>query len=339
MRSFRRLWDLFWGGKLDNKPSLPKYRKPGLFTVSYPRKWLKLTEQGIRVPLGKKVKAWFGLDCFHLPIPTNLDWEKVREVRILPRNGCFYAEFVYRVETPRPDLDPSLALGIDHGVTNWLTCVDNLGRSFIIDGRHLKSLNQGYNRRVAMLKAGQSQGFWSKQLGSITEKRNRQMRDAINKAARMVVSHCLEYGIGTVVLGWNPGQKQNVNLGAKGNQNFVQIPTARLKTRLKQLCQQYGIQFVETEEAYSSQASLLDGDNLPKYGEKPDGWAASGKRIKRGLYRTVAGYEVNADCNGAANILRKVAGRLGLCLDRLGRGALTTPLRVRLWATQESPSL
>ncbi|WP_367267882.1 hypothetical protein [Okeania sp. SIO2C9] len=65
--------------------------------------------------------------------------------------------------------------------------------------------------------------------------------------------------------------------------------------------------------------------------EKPDNWEPSGKRVKRGLYRSAAGYLINADCNGAANILRKVAGRFNLNLDQLGRGALTTPLRVRFW--------
>jgi hypothetical protein len=109
------------------------------------------------------------------------------------------------------------------------------------------------------------------------------------------------------------------------------------------------LQFVETEESYTSKASFLDNDFLPKYGEKlgagtrnlspskeapsrrPDNWEASGKRIKRGLYQSGAGYLINADCNGAANILRKVSGRLKLNLSQLSRGALTTPLRVHFW--------
>ncbi|MEN9272153.1 MAG: transposase, partial [Gloeomargarita sp. DG_1_5_bins_55] len=223
---------------------------------------------------------------------------------------------------------------IDHGINNWLTCVSTVGTSFIIDGRHLKSKNQWYNKRVA-----EPQGFWSKQLAAITEKRNRQMRDAINKAAKLIINHCLKNRIGTVVFGWNTGQKDGVNMGAKNNQNFVQIPTGRVKERIKQLCEQYGLRFVETEESYTSRASFLDSDKLPKIGEKPEQWQESGERVKRGLYQTAANWYINADANGAANIISKVAATLGLDLSGVSRGALTTPLKVRFWAVQESPSL
>jgi lycopene cyclase CruP len=182
-------------------------------------------------------------------------------------------------------------------------------------------------------------GFWSNRLASLTEKRNRQMRDAINKAARLVINHCIENQIGTIVFGWNQGQKQKVNLGDKTNQNFVQIPTGRLKERIKQLCLLYDLRFVETEESYTSQSSFLDADEIPVYGEKPDEWKSSGKRIKRGLFRAADGSVINADCNGAANILRKVAVTLGLDLSGISRGALTTPLRLRFWAIQESQCL
>lgn len=332
LRSFRELTKLWKRGELAEKPKLPKYRKGGLFTISYPKRWLKLIDEGIRIPLGNQVKAWFGIDSITLPMPSNLDWSIIKEVRILPRNGCFYAEFVYPVTSVKIQLDPGKVLGIDHGIDNWLTCVSNVGTSFIVDGKHLKSLNQWYNKRVATLKDGQPQGFWSKQLASITEKRNRQMRDAVNKAARLVINHCLENSIGRIVFGWNQGQKDGANMGRKTNQKFVQIPTAKLKTRIAQLGEQYGIEVIEHEEANTSAASFLDGDSLPAHGEKPEGWKASGKRVKRGLYRTAQNWYVNADANGAANCIAKVAATLGLDLSGVSRGVLTSPSRVRLWA-------
>jgi putative transposase len=339
LRSYRELVRLWRRGELGEKPKLPKYRKAGFFTVSYPKRWLKLVDGSIRMPLGNQVKAWFGIDAILIPIPSNLDWETIKEVRLLPRNGCFYAEFVYFTTIKNVDLDLDKVLGIDHGIDNWVTCISNVGTSFIVDGKHLKSLNQWYNKRVAILKDGQAQGFWSKQLAVITEKRNRQMRDAVNKAARIVIDHCLESGIGRIVFGWNQGQKNGANMGKKTNQKFVQIPTAKLKARIAQLSEQYGIRFVETEESYTSKASFVDLDVLPTIGEKPDGWNESGKRVKRGLYRTAQNRYINADCNGAANIIRKVATTLGLCLEGVGRGALTTPLRFRLWTLKESPTL
>jgi putative transposase len=324
-------------GSVTQNPRIPNYKKKGgLALVAYPRQAVKLKKEGLRFPLGTKVKAWFGLDAFYLPMPSNLDYKDIREYRVLPRNGEFYLELVYKVETIQSEVDSSKVLGIDHGLDNWLTCVSNVGTSFIIDGRHLKSLNQWYNKRVSILKENQPQGFWSKQLARVTERRNRQIRDAINKTARMVVNHCLENQMGTVVFGWNKGQKDSINLGSNTNQKFVQIPTGKLKERIKQLCEQYGIKFVETEESYTSKASFLDSDELPTFGEKPKGWQESGKRVKRGLYRTATNWYINADCNGAANILRKVATTLGFNLSGVGRGALTTPLRSRFWTLKES---
>jgi putative transposase len=319
-------------GTVTQRPKLPGYRKNSLKLATFPRADVKLKPEGLRFPLGSKVKAWFGIDCFYLPMPSNLEYTRINEIRILPRNGQFYAEFVYKVEAVQADVDISRALGIDPGLNNWLTCVSNVGTSLIVDGLHLKSLNQWYNKRVSTLKENQSQGFWSKQLAGITEKRNRQVRDAVNKAARTVLNHCLDNQIGTVVFGWNKGQRQEINLGSKTNQKFVQIPTARLKDRISQLCEQYGIQFVETEESYTSKASFLDLDQLPTFGAKPEGWKESGKRVKRGLYRSKDGFRINADCNCAANILRKVAAKLSINLDGVSRGALIAPLKARIWA-------
>lgn len=126
------------------------------------------------------------------------------------------------------------------------------------------------------------------------------MRDAVNKAARLLVNHCIKHQIGIVVFGWNQGQRQEVNLG-KQTQSFVQIPTAKLKQRVKQLCEEHNIKFVETEESYTSKASFIDGDFLPIFGEKPVGWKASGKRVKRGMYQTGKGLLVNADLQRFSN--------------------------------------
>jgi lycopene cyclase CruP len=335
VKSFKGLIKLFREGQLERAPKFPSYRTSGgLHLIAYPKQALgkKLIDGQISIPLGQKVKAWFGLKNFLLPMPSNLDYADIREIRILPRNGCFYAEFVYKSLSVQVAVDHQKALGVDRGIDNWLTCVSNLGTSFIIDGKHLKSVNQWYNKRVATLMEGKYNGFWSHQLVRLTSKRNRQMRDAVNKAARLVINHCIENGIGVIVFGWNKKQKDSANMGKKTNQKFVQIPTARLKNRIAQLCEQHGIQFVETEESYRSKASFVDRDFLPIIGEKPDGWKETGRRVKRGLYRTGAkNWYINADCNGAANILRKVATMLGLDLDGVGRGVLTAPLRITLW--------
>lgn len=219
-------------GTVDQQPKLPGYKKNSLKLVAFPRVDIKLKDGLLRFSLGSKVKAWFGIDAFYLPMPSNLDYKSLREVGILPRNRCFYAEFVYTSPTQIVDTDKSRVLGIDHGLGNWLTCVSNCGTSFIVDDLHLKSLNQWYNKQLATLKEGKPQGFWSNKLAAITEKRNRQMRDGVNKAARLVINHCINNRIGIVLFGWNRGQKDGANMGRENNQKFVQIPTCRLKDRI-----------------------------------------------------------------------------------------------------------
>lgn len=332
VKSFSELIKLFWDGGLKDKPKFPGYRKPGMHLVAYPKQALKLVDGQIRFPLGLKVKAWFGIDSFFIPMPANLDFEVIREVRILPRNGAFYAEFVYPTAKVTVTLNKDKVLGIDPGLNSWVTGVSNAGTSFIVDGRKLKSLNQWYNKSVAKLMEGKENGYWSKRLARLTEKRNRVMRDATNKTAKKIVDHCLENGIGSLVWGWNEGQKTEVNMGTKTNQNFVQIPHARLKERVKQLCEKYGIQFIQTEESYTSQASFVDRDELPVFGEKPEGWKPSGRRVKRGLYRAGNEWRINADCNGAANIIRKVEVMFGFDLDGISRGALTAPKKLQIWS-------
>lgn len=332
--SFKKLKQAFNRGEVVDKPLPPKYRKSGgLALVSYPKQALRLIDNKIRIPLGRQVKCWFGLDSFFVPMPSNLRFADIKELRILPRNRCFYVEFVYKNSVVKVDVDQNNVLGIDPGLSNWLTCISNVCTSFIVDGKHVKSLNRWYNKQISTLKENKPQGFWSNRLAAITEKRFSQMRDGINKAARIVVNHCLEHRIGTIVFGWNQGQRQQINLG-KTNQSFVQIPTARLKIRINQLCQQYGIRFIETEEANTSKSSFLDGDIPHKYGEKPENWKSSGKRVKRGLFRTAQNWYVNADAQAAANIICKVVTTLGLDLSRVSRGVLTRPHRIKLWSAK-----
>jgi putative transposase len=331
-KSYVGLVKCFKKGIITDRPRLPKYRKGGMCLVTYTGKSVTLKEGLLRFPLGKTIKAWFNVSEFYLPMPANLDFKAIKEYRILPRNNCLYLELVYQTNDIKSNVNSDNALAIDHGMDNWLTCVSNVGTSFIIDGRHLKSINQGYNKKVATLMKGKDNGFWSKRLANLTEKRNRTMRDAINKTARRIINHCLQNNIGTVIFGWNKKQKDSINLGKKTNQKFVQIPTGRLKERIKQLCEQYGIRFVETEESYTSKASFVDQDLIPTFGEKPEGWKSSGKRVKRGLYRTAKGWLINADCNGSANIGRKVATMLKLDFGGVGRGELSAPLRIKIWS-------
>ena len=352
-KGFKQLLKRSQQGELHFIPKPPNYRKSGgMYQISYPKRWLKLIDGSVRVPMGTACKVWFDLPEIWLPFPTNLDWSRVKELQVVQSAGYFDAVWISTGEYQvAGDIDPDLFLSIDPGLDNWLTCVSNAETRFIVDGKHLKALNQWYNKRVAAIKENKPQGFWCNLLNRTTQKRNRQMRDAVNKAAKTVVNHCIANSIGTVIFGWNKFQKQECNMGASNNQKFVQVPTARLKERIRQLCQFYGLRFVETEESYTSKADALALDDIPVYGEKlgagirsmnpnkeassrrPVCWKPSGTRTKRGLFRSATGLQFNADINGALNIARKVTGSLGINFNPndLARGVLTSPKRLKIW--------
>jgi IS605 OrfB family transposase len=218
---------------------------------------------------------------------------------------------------------------VDLGLNNLATCVSTNGASFIVDGRKLKSYNQWYNKSNAKLQSiKDKQGIknLTKRQGRLLLKRNNQIRDYLSKTARYIIENCLRLDIGTLVVGINKGWKQDINIGKRINQNFVQIPFYSLKEKLKSLCKTYGIQYVEQEESYTSKASALDNDDIPIY--NPNNtvkYTFSGKRIKRGLYLSKDNIRINADCNGAWNIGRKSKHE---GFSQVSSGLLTSPLRI-----------
>ena len=163
----------------------------------------------------------------------------------------------------------------------------------------------------------------------LTLKRNNRVNDCIKKTARYIVNHCIKNNIGTIVCGYNLDFKRVINLGKKTNQNFTQISFGSLREQLENLCVRYRMRYVEQKESYTSKASFLDLDFLPVYNaDNPKKYEFSGRRIKRGLYQASDGRTVNADLNGAANILRKNSWNFDF--EELSRGLLASPLRIRL---------
>ncbi len=344
-KSYRKLAKLYRERKLENKPKLPKYRKKGGLTiVSYPARWLKLENNQIKFTLGKQLKAWFGVDNFTLPMPSNLDFKDIQEVRILPRNRCFYTEFVYKQKEIKTKLNTTNVLGLDPGLNNLLVGVSTTGKSFIIDGKKIKSINQWYNKKVAALKGGKPQAYWDDELAALSEKRNRQFKDVRNKVARFLISWCLTNNIGTIIHGWNQGIKNESKMSKKVNQEFVTIPNAAIRDRIEQLALQHGIRFLAQEESYTSKSNFLANDELPTYGETPNRkhifTGKRGKKIKgklnnlgRGGYLTNDGIWLNSDCVGAANIIRKqVMTQLeDVSLAKVTRGVLSRPHRYNVF--------
>ncbi|MEH2059822.1 MAG: transposase [Nostoc sp.] len=130
-------------------------------------------------------------------MPSNIDYSKVKEFTILPKNGAFYLEMSYEINKQKHRLDINQALSIDLGTAdNLAACVDTLGNSLLIDARTMKAMNQLWNKKVSTRQSGKPEAYWDRWLDRVTRKRNHQMRDGINKAAKLVIDHCLRHGMG-----------------------------------------------------------------------------------------------------------------------------------------------
>lgn len=267
-------------------------------------------------------------------IPKVLESKKIKEIQIIPKfNARFFEiQYTYEVQEENKELNTNNALAIDLGVNNLCTCVTNTGKSFIIDGRKLKSINQFFNKqnaRLRSIKDKQNIKRQTKQQYLISQKRKNRVDDYINKTCRYIIDYCLSNDIGTLVVGYNQSFQNKTNLGKRNNQIFTQLPFGKIREKLEYLCKRYNINYILQEESYTSMASFFDGDELPVYNaDNPQTYEFSGKRIKRGLYQAKSGYCFNADCNGALNILRKSKVVDLTILDC--RGEVDTPKRIRV---------
>lgn len=268
-------------------------------------------------------------------IPLILADKKIKEIRIIPKLKArfFEIQYTYEAECIQRNLNQNNALALDLGVNNLVTAVSSNGRSFIVDGKKLKSINQWFNKENSRLQSiKDKQGFHKKTTNRqkiLADKRNRQVNDYMSKTAKKIINYCIAHNIGTLVVGYNETFQRNTDIGRQNNQNFVNIPFGKLRSKLEYLCELNGIAFVKQEESYTSKASFWDKDLIPVYNaDNPQKYYFSGKRIQRGLYRTSDGMLLNADVNGALNILRKSSV---VSLDTLySSGEVDTPVRIRV---------
>ena len=252
---------------------------------------------------GKKIKALFN------------------QVRIVPKfNAQFFnIEIVYHKDEVNEALDINRYASVDIGVNNLITLIDTAMAEEdrppqIVNGRPIKSINQFYNKKRAFLQSSISQigKKVSHALSHLTDWRNEKINDYMHKASRFVVNHCLDNNVGQIVIGKNNGWKREIHIGKRNNQNFVSIPFDKLIKQIQYKAQLVGIKVTITEESYTSKCSALDLEAIGKHEDH----AYAGKRVKRGLFRTSSGLLINADVNGALNILRKVIGDIFLKVAR-----------------------
>ena len=332
-KSFFGLLKLAKKGKYSFRDcKLPHYLpKDGFVTLVIG--FVRLNENRLILPYSQMYKKTH--KPVEIKIPPILADKHIKEIRIIPKSGArfFEIQYTYEAECIQRNLNKNNALALDLGVNNLVTAVSSEGRSFIIDGRKLKSVNQWFNKENARLQGikdrqGDKRRTTNRQK-ILADKRNRQVNDYMSKTAKKIINYCIAHNIGTLVVGYNETFQQNTDIGRQNNQNFVNIPYGKLRSKLECLCELNGIAFVKQEESYTSKASFWDKDVIPIYNaDNPQKYHFSGKRVQRGLYKTSDGMLLNADVNGALNILRK-SSVVDLTV-LYGRGEVDTPVRIRV---------
>ena len=292
--------------KFLGNPNLPKYldKEDGRFITTYNyqaiskkvfKKTNKIKLSGVDIEFYTKITNFDSIDC----------------VRIVPRNNQYIIEVCYSIEDIKPLKDNNRYASIDIGLNNLASVTSNvIGlQPFLVKGTPLKSINQYYNKKLSEYKSKLekiNKKKSSKKIKKLTNKRTNKIDDYLHKSATKIVKELIKNNISKLVIGKNDNWKQDINLSSKNNQNFVSIPHSRFIEMLLYKCEKSGIVTILTEESYTSKASFLNQDLIPKYGDKhEEEYIFSGYRQSRGLYHSKEGKLINADINGSLNILRK----------------------------------
>ena len=282
------------------KPEFPRFHKSG-----------GLTELYIPCPHDCQIKDGsikINKDCF-IHIPRFEQWQErfqhAKMVRVIPGEKHMTIEVIYEKEPVVADVDTNNVAAIDLGIDNLCTVVTRQGCT-LFSGKALKAYNQFFNKQKAQLQsilAKQTEGKRSsKRIRAMYDKRDRFIDTYMHTLTRRIVDMLVAEHVGLLVIGHNKGWKQEADMGRKGNQRFVQIPFFKMQSQLKYKCEMVGIRCEEQEEAYTSKCDALAMESIAKH----DDYA--GRRKKRGLFQSSTGTLLNADQNGAMNILRKYLG-------------------------------
>ena len=284
-------------GKYKGQPKFPKYKRD-VNQMIYTNQSCAIKNGFIFLDKKTKIKIP-QFDKFFEKL------KKFQQVRIIPKmNKTFDVEIVYiNEEAKAKELDFNSYASIDLGVDNIATMILPNENPILFNGRQVKAKNQYFNKRISKLKSELTNNKkTSKQIRNLYDKRDNQLSDIFHKLSRMIVNKLVSNEIGNIVVGYNKGWKDSINIGKRNNQTFVQISFDRFIEYLKYKCEMVGINLIIHEESYTSKCDALALEEIKKHE------TYLGKRVKRGLFQSSIGKLINADVNGSLNILRKVVG-------------------------------
>ena len=294
-RSFFALLKRKKSGQYQSDVHIPRYKKSkSEFILILPNDQVTLNNSVLKITKDVKLKFTHKIDG------------KIKQLVIKPNGFKSYTMLIQYEQTKnkhKENVNTKNFLSIDLGINNLATCISNVGPAFIVSGKPVKARNQFYNKRKAEVQESLercNKTKWSKQLSKMSWNRTNFINSYFDQSIAYIMKYCKEHNIGTVVVGYNEGWKQEINIGKVNNQKFCSIPHNRFKMKLEYKCEDNSIDFIQHEESYTSKCSFVDAEPLKKQE------SYLGRRKKRGLFVSSKGVKINSDVNGACNIARKV---------------------------------
>ena len=301
--------------KYEACPELPRYKKKNSMSNFYfTNQVTTIQNETLKFPKTK------------LTLPFTYEVEgKYTRMEVIRKYNEFELRLIFE-QGEKPEFkETGVVAAIDPGVTNFIAITTNKGQSLLVKDKKIKSINQFANKEIKRITLAQmkTSGFehvvMSEQLRTVYKKRHRRIEHLFYILSNHVLEFCLKNNVSKLALGKNKGWKQNYDHGKKNNQNFIHIPYTSLYQKITDKLTKHGIEVIEQEESYTSQASALDLDHIPIYGDDVPDNSFSGKRYGKHdrLYKTSNGITINADMNGSLNILRKAFPDVEIELNNL----------------------
>lgn len=315
-------------GQYDDKIETPKYKKKGdCFNVIFTNQNGKFKNKKLKFHKSLKYSE-LNNNKLEIDFTYNIDG-KIKQIMFQPKyNGKYFIMYINYEENKKKSkqLNKNNYLSIDLGINNFCACTDTLGHSFLMNGKTIKSYNRWYNKKVAEVKSElklKNNKNWSNYLSKITIDRDNWINNYFDQIVSKLTKHCINNDIGNVVIGYNEGWKNDLDIGKVNNQKFYYIPYLKFKMKLENKCNEFGVNFIYHEESYTSKCSLIDLEAI----KKQENYL--GKRIKRGLFQTSKNILLNSDINGSGNILRKVIGDAWLSQPIVG--LMLNPVKINFY--------
>ena len=213
--------------------------------------------------------------------------------------GNYYAHLVFDVPEKKPsqqqlELFPTNVVAIDLGLNNIITATFSDGTTCIISGRELKAIRRYWQKVRAKVKPP-SETFRkpSRRYNRICRKEARQIRHRLHIISKEFVKMCEEKSVTHIVIGNLTGIRDNINYSKRLNQQLHNWNFAQLVDFITYKAQRLGIAVERISERYTSQTCCACGT------------VDKNNRKTRGLYVCDCGNRINADRNGANNILTR----------------------------------